>query len=506
MMERSDVVVVGGGFVGITAAVALADVGARVTVLEALDGPNPAFRGELIHPRGARALEALGLADDVVAAGGVRVRGFAAFGPPPSAASSPEGKPTTPRATLLPYPTASGRGLALDHALLVDALRRAAAARARIRIVRGARVREPVVEDGRAVGVRVEGGAEHRAALVVAADGRQSRMRKLLGIAAKVDLLSHSAALSIDENALVEEGYGHVFVDAPGPTLAYPCGHGRVRMCIDVPLEAAKGPERLKAYLRAHYLPALPTALRHAMAKALDEPGPLAGAANHAVTAEACAVRGAALVGDAGGCSHPITAAGMTNGLHDVTVLAASVARRGLTDDALLDYQRRRYRFIRTREAFTRALYDVLLGAAPGTRALRDGMFVYWGSSERSRAASMAVLCGDDDRLGTFAVEYLRVVATSAGLCVSSGLARRDLRVAGRGVGATLAAATDAMKVAVQKGQSSLALERSAALAGVGLAGQRAHAEAPRSVPSRMGAPTDATQPAATASHIVQRD
>jgi 2-polyprenyl-6-methoxyphenol hydroxylase-like FAD-dependent oxidoreductase len=454
-MERSDVVVVGGGVVGLAAAAALDALGARVTVLEAHDGPNPAFRGELVHPRGARSLAKLGLVDPLLDAGAARVRGFAVFDAP---------APQRVEPVLLPYARRFGDGIALDHVQLVEVMRREVGKRARVRVLRSARVREAVTVQGRVVGVRVEGGAEHRAALVIAADGRHSRTRKLLGIETQTELISHSVAIALDRDVLDVPSHGHVFVDTPGPTLAYPCGGGHVRMVIDVPLGAAKGQERLRAYLREHCLPRLPESLGASMAEAMDR-SPLGGAANHALYTSACAVRGAALVGDAGGCSHPITAAGMTNGMHDVATLAECVERRGLTDAALTLYQRRRYRYIRGREAFTRALYDVLLGATPGTRGLRDGMFAYWRGAERARDASMAVLSGDDERVTTFVTEYLRVVATSSALRARAAFGAGRPAAAWSGVRAVVGAAGDAMRVAVEKAGSALALERSAPVA-----------------------------------------
>jgi 2-polyprenyl-6-methoxyphenol hydroxylase-like FAD-dependent oxidoreductase len=60
-MSDSDVVIVGGGFVGLAAAAALADSRRRIVVLEARAGADPRFRGELIHPHGVAVLEGLGL-------------------------------------------------------------------------------------------------------------------------------------------------------------------------------------------------------------------------------------------------------------------------------------------------------------------------------------------------------------------------------------------------------------------------------------------------------------
>jgi squalene monooxygenase len=456
MKDTPDVLIVGGGFVGLAAAAALDDIGARVTILEACPGPNPAFRGELIHPRGVRMLSALRLLDPLLDAGGVRVPGFAVF--PPQCVD----------AILLPYRAAAGFGLALDHEMLVAAMSRGLTPRPRVTIKRGARVQDLLLEHRRVVGVRLAGGEQHRAPLVVGADGRHSRVRRLAGIPVETELLSYSVALALDgaARALARASHGHVFVDGPGPTLAYPCGHDRVRMCIDVPRDAVKGDRKLRELLRERYVPRLwPTELQTAMLDALER-NPLTGAANHAITTHACAGPGLALVGDAGGCSHPITATGMTTGLHDVVTLAACIGRHGLNDEALGAYQRSRYRFVRAREAFTCALYDALRGASPGAAALREGMFAYWQRSERARTASMDVLCGDDERVIAFVAEYLRVVAGS-GLRVGRGLVafdRRNRRAAAARLRALLGTAASALEVAVKKAGSTFALERSRSL------------------------------------------
>ncbi len=73
------------------------------------------------------------------------------------------------------------------------------------------------------------------------------------------------------------------------------------------------------------------------------------------------------MVGDAGGCAHPLTASGMTNGMNDVLTLADVLGPRGATNDALNEYQRRRYDFVRMREVFTDALYEVFRGSDAGS-------------------------------------------------------------------------------------------------------------------------------------------
>lgn len=413
MRPSSDVVVVGGGFVGLATAAALAARGLQVTVLESHQGTDPRFRGELIHPKGVRALDALGLKPVLEAAGAVPVQGFA-VSPGPGA-----------EATLLPYPVEAGQGLGIDHHAMVTALRRAVSALPNVTLRTGARVDGLIVESARVKGVVTANGEAHRATLVVGADGRQSKLRSLLGLEGELQLLSYTVAVAVEGDVLPHDGHGHVFLGAPGPVLAYPYGPGRVRMCIDVPWGAAKGKDALKAYVAREYAAAVPEPLRSAMLASLRD-NPLEGCANHALSTLQIAAPGAVLVGEAGGCSHPLTATGMTSGMNDVLELCAAIAEAGgLTDEAMLDYQRRRAGFVRARHAFTDALYEVFRGEDAGSAALRDGVFRYWAGDERARLASIRILCGEDSGPLDFVREYTTVMASSAAEVATRALVTR---------------------------------------------------------------------------------
>ncbi|HUB08821.1 MAG TPA: NAD(P)/FAD-dependent oxidoreductase, partial [Myxococcales bacterium] len=442
----TDAVVVGGGFAGLAAAAGLSSAGLRVTVLEPREGPPRGFRGELIHPPGARLTGTFGLEEGLLRGGAEPVRGFAAF-------ASPDQPPV-----LLPYSGASGFGLGLEHGEMLAAFRSAVQGRRGVDVV-AARAEDVVRGGDRVRGVRTDRGEEIRADLVVGADGRHSRLRGLLGLPTRSTLLSYSIVPALDGDVLPQPGFGNVLLGAPGPILAYPFGKGRVRMVIDVPSEAAQGRDAIAALLRERYVPVLPEPLRGALRRAL-EGGPFAGAANHAISTESCAVPGAVLVGDAGGCSHPLTATGMTAALHDVKTLADCLRAGGATDAALLSYEKRRYRFVRARELFSQALYDVFRGDGPGPRALRDGVFHYWRESDRARRASMDILSGDDSSALSFASEYCRVVGISGWGTVASALRRREIRSAARNLPALLAAAGDCLGLAVDKVRSTVAMER----------------------------------------------
>ncbi len=395
-----EAIVVGGGFTGMSAAAALSARGAKVRVFEAAQTTDPRFRGELIHPRGVRGLEQLGLKAPLFASGGVAVTGFAVS----PGAHQP--------VSILPYREDQGPGLGIDHPAMVLTMRAQVAARRNVHVTTGERITDLVRVGGRIAGVKSVDGTEHRADLVVVADGRQSKLRPLLGLEPEVKLLSYTVALGV-EGELPHGRLGHVFLGAPGPILAYPYGEGRIRFCVDVPLGAAKGREAIIKLLTEQYAPVVTGALGEAMVHSLQTT-PFEGCANHSISTQNCAAPGVVLVGDAGGCAHPLTASGMTNAMNDVLTLGELVAARGPDDEALSEYQRRRYDFVRMRELFTDALYEVFRGQDEGSKALQGGVFDYWASSERSREASMNILSGEELRVSRFVAEYSRVFGLSA--------------------------------------------------------------------------------------------
>jgi squalene monooxygenase len=395
----SNVVVVGGGFAGLAAAAALVDGGNRVTILEQHQGIDSRFRGELIHPHGVRALARLGLLAPLRAAGGVPVSGFVVV-------VDGEGAPA-----LLPYGAASGEGLGIEHPLMVRKLREVVSARARL--VTGRRVLDWIRDGERVLGVRDDAGGEHRADLTVVADGSSSRLRKGIGLDAEVELLSYTVALAVEGDVLPHPGFGHVLLGGPGPILAYPFGEGKVRLCIDVPRDAPRGKAALAGFVREAYAAALPEPLRGAMLAAVPD---MDVCANHRVHTRRCAVPGAVLLGDAGGCSHPVTATGMTSALNDATTLAETLGDLG-------EYERRRYRFVRPREVLADAVYEVLRAGDEGSRAMRGGIMRYWRDSERARTRSIGILSGEISDIRSFVTEYTLVTGLAA-LGVWGGVAR----------------------------------------------------------------------------------
>jgi 2-polyprenyl-6-methoxyphenol hydroxylase-like FAD-dependent oxidoreductase len=332
-------------------------------------------------------------------------------------------------ACLLPYDevaNASSEGFALDHGRLLTSLRSQVAARPGVSFRVGTRVLDVVRAGGRVAGVRTSEG-EIRAGLTVLADGRHSRLRSVLGIPERVRLLSFTAALKVEDVELPHPGYGHVLLGAPGPVLAYGIGTSEARLCFDLPVGIEAGRAAVAARLKAEYTPFVPEPLRSAVVAALSA-GAVQVCANHAVVIDRCTAPGVALVGDAGGCCHPLTATGMTTGLRDVQLLSTALREDDSVDSALARYESRRRGYVRARELLADALYEVFLAAEPGTRALLLGVLRHWRHDRRARAATLALLSGHDSRFEVFAAEYARVLVHAVRSALSGQVTGRSVR------------------------------------------------------------------------------
>ncbi len=177
--RSADVVVVGAGPAGSSAAWWLASSGLDVVVLEKAHFPREKVCGDGLTPRGVAALHAMGVDTST---GWVRHRGLRVFG---------GGQVTEvdwPELTRWP-----GYGLIRTRADLDDQLARHAES-AGAQVHHGVTVTEPLTDDaGRVVGVQAQVGpdkepATWRAPLVVSAEGLSGRLAKALGLNRRTDL------------------------------------------------------------------------------------------------------------------------------------------------------------------------------------------------------------------------------------------------------------------------------------------------------------------------------
>ncbi|GAA0441803.1 FAD-dependent monooxygenase [Streptomyces sp. NPDC046215] len=395
-MRQPDVIVVGAGPGGCACALAFARRGARVVLLEATRTPPRRLAGEWIQPAGVQALQRLGV-DPLRLGAATPGSGFLVH---PGDGSPP---------ITLPFPDSTA--VTLPHDELAAQLRRAAARTLGIDLVTGERV----------LGVRPCGTVRttrgsRQAPLVVGADGRSSVVRRAVVRApAARTPLSRMAGFLLPDIPLPREEYGHIMLGGPGPALAYRLGPRTVRLFLDVPLACPTSGE-LASYLRHGYTWALPPALRPALAGELRA-GRVQWAANHFCRRVVYGRGRCALIGDAVGFSHPLTASGLTAAFLDAEHLARSAD--------VETYARGRRAACRVPDRIGAGMHRMLTDHTPGTRALRQAMFTTWRANPRHRDRTLRLLAMTDVRSSAFHAALMSVLgqalASSARHAVLSG-------------------------------------------------------------------------------------
>lgn len=376
-----DVAVVGGGPVGSVVAMAFARRGARVALLEANPKAKDRFAGEWIHPSGVAVLDRL-RAGHLEAAAPRTGYGFVIV--------------AQDEAIEMPY--AAGTALSTEHAQLVEALRDAAIRSPAVDYLANVRV---TAIDGRRVlayDKLRERDVELEAARIVGADGRASVTRRALGLDDASQLVSYMAAVELHGVELPAEGYGHVVLGGPGPALLYRIGSDTVRGCLDVPVEFGSR-ARTPQFLRQAFEPVLPAVLRGAFRDALDR-APLAWAANRFRPRVDFGRGRVALVGDAVGHVHPMTAIGLSMGFLDALALAEL--------DDVGRYARARSGHVA--ELLAGALYQCFRRSDPSARALREAILDTLRRSPLERERTMRILACQDDSALSFASVCSRMI------------------------------------------------------------------------------------------------
>lgn len=392
--RRYDAIVVGGGVSGSTTAAALAAKGMSVLLCEAGLPSEKRLAGELMHAPAARNLESVGLLAPLIEAGAVPIYGFALFRGPDDPGS------------LLSYTEVPGGwqcGLAIAHDQLNRTLLDAIKQRPGVEVLDGATVTSVDLDRPDPIAtIKTEAGEiRARADLIVLAEGRSSAIRKSGGIEVVEGPPFRMIGWRIPGARLPYPGFGHIFTGGPAAILAYPMARDEVRIMFEVDPDDQVG--------LAAQVALLPQPFR-ADVEAAIAAGTRQVAKVFAVTPHRVANGRLAIVGDAGGCVHPLTASGIAFCTRDAIDLAEQLGdRRAPIPEALKRYDEARREPMRTRAALGPALVEALTATTPEMELLRHGLFRYWQHSPRGRAASMALLSTEEPRMMVMAREYAAV-------------------------------------------------------------------------------------------------
>jgi 2-polyprenyl-6-methoxyphenol hydroxylase-like FAD-dependent oxidoreductase len=323
-MDDFDVVVVGGGIAGASAARALAQRGTSALVLESTEVHDDRVRGEGMSPWGVTEAERLGVDDVMLSAGGSLATEVAAYD---EAWHADSVEPTD--LSLLGL-----RGfLHVGHPEACEALC-SAAERAGAVVARGVDVKRVATGATPAVVYTDGEGVERevRARVVLGADGRASFVRRHLGFELREsEALTFGGGMLVTDHRWPEQRLG-LGTDGDFHYIITPRA-GAVRLYLfaspAVGRELFRGKAKSEKFLAAYRLRSLPDP---AAFSAASPAGPCAGFPMNDSWVDDPTADGVVLVGDAAGWSNPIIGQGLAVAMRDVRqvvdIVASGVASR----------------------------------------------------------------------------------------------------------------------------------------------------------------------------------
>ena len=350
-MERADVLILGGGLVGLAVAVALDRHGVSSIVVDAAEPTGqiaPAFDGRATAVSSAswRMLEAIGVAE--------------ALTPCPIRAIRVSDQLKPGSLTFDPARddvAADPLGLMVENRLLRQALQQAAAAAPNIQVIAPAEAAE-VVRDAHGVRAALADGRLVTASLLVGAEGRQSPTREAAGIQVARWRYDHAAIVTTIAHEQPHDNIAYEIFWTDGPFAILPMlndADGRHRSAIVWSVRREDGPAYADLPARA-----FAAEVEKRMGGFLGEVTPIGQRWTYPLgfhhAAQITALR-LALVGDAAHGIHPIAGQGLNLGFRDAAALAQVLvegARLGLDlgDAQLLA----RYQRWRSLDSFSVAL------------------------------------------------------------------------------------------------------------------------------------------------------
>lgn len=399
MEIQVDVVMVGAGVAGCSAALGLAKKGFRVGIVEKVDPMPESIKGELLQPGGVASLQALGLEDCLEGLDAQPVFGFAVV----------EGE----RQRVLPYPAlcehshTSGQvskvlGRSFRHHRLVHKLREKVWSHPNITWFSGV-VSDWVLEQQRVVGVVCKSSEGEtlklEAPLTVMAGGRSRKLLQKLGVPGKPEKVARSIGVEVKGAVLPHPNHGHVFLVHPSPVLGYQIASDCTRLLIDVPQELQLSQKSgLMHYVTDTVGPQLPASLHAPLQEAMEQ-GHFQTMQSLVQAPMASPVDGVVSLGDALSMRHPLTGGGMTVALNDACCLVNAVSKESLLHlrglrRAIRSFYRKREPLAATVDMLSGALYRIFREDQEGAGYMRDAVMQYWQRGGSAVDGPMSLLAG----------------------------------------------------------------------------------------------------------------
>ncbi|RCI05072.1 Squalene epoxidase [Rhizopus stolonifer] len=309
VLKEFDLIIIGAGIIGCSAAKAFGSDGRKVLLLERDLSEPDRIVGELLQPGGMNALKELGLQCCVEDIDAVPCYGYGVF--------------HNDQMVHIPYPVdeiteKKAFGKSFHHGRFISNLRKAASNTENVTVKEltvNSLIKERTVE---ACPERVIG--------VVALDKSNKEFKFFAPLTIvcdekKPDTRSNFVGFIIKDLELPLPHHGHVILAKNSPVLMYQISTHDTRVLVDIPgkLPSASNGD-LKKYMEEVVAPELPNAVRSKFLNALETQklrsmpnGFLPPSLNH--------VEGMIVLGDAMNIRHPLTGGGMTVAFNDVVLL-----------------------------------------------------------------------------------------------------------------------------------------------------------------------------------------
>ncbi len=308
VMERYDVIILGGGLVGLTTALALNAHGLTSLVVDPVDPEKtlaPTFdgRASAIASASWRMLEAIGLADQ--------------FRPQGCPIRRIEVRDGLSKDALDFTPDGEALGTMLENRILRGALRQAAVAAEHITLRTPGRALDVVHGPG-GVTAALDDGSQVRADLLIAAEGRNSPTRHAAGIRVASWSYEHTAIISAFDHTIPHDNVAHEIFYPAGPFALLPMLPGtRSALVWTVDSKDAPGVLALSDHAFAVEAQKRTGGVLGDLSSAAPRSSyPLGFHHAAAITGERLV-----LVGDAAHGIHPIAGQGLNLGFRDVAAL-----------------------------------------------------------------------------------------------------------------------------------------------------------------------------------------
>jgi 2-polyprenyl-6-methoxyphenol hydroxylase-like FAD-dependent oxidoreductase len=331
-VPQVDVLIVGAGVAGLSAAHALSELGLGAVLVERERVFRDRIRGEALHPWGAAEASQLSLTDVLRQADGHELPIWQRYeaGVVASAYDWRDDVPGGHVEWSVSHPELQAQLLTAITGRVERVIRPGHLVNLRL----GSKLVEVdvVAEDNTAVTIQ--------ARLVIGADGQRSRVRSAIGARVQRDPVHHKLGGVLLDNVHVEPGKTHQAYFPGGMSVVFPRGNGRARAylaCSPEAAESLQGPAAIDDFIAACAAP-LP-------AGSFDAAVP-AGPAGFFPAADVFACRltapGVVLIGDAAGANDPAQGHGLSLAFRDARELRDLLANEHDWTAALAEFERRR--------------------------------------------------------------------------------------------------------------------------------------------------------------------